>query len=276
MGMNQFLAELYSTPETVGADSSDVAKLAEAQILTDALSAEGIDVNQLPADAILKVAYELFGDDSAIVKSAAEAEGEGAEGEGGEGGEEPKDKKKEDEEESMEEKVAQADFLGRVMAHSFVQEQGLIQKEAGVAGLLAKGKGLAGKAVGAVKGAPAQLAEKGRAMQGSYQGARRGAEFGIGGAAPMGKVRSALQVAKEHPKTVGGAGLAALGGAAAAAAAAKGSKKEGSALDVLAEQRALEILQEHGVGVQDEQQKLASAVEQRAWEMLQQAGYVES
>jgi hypothetical protein len=90
---------------------------------------------------------------------------------------------------------------------------------------------------------------------------------GFGGA-----VAGAKNLIKEHPKTVGGAaaGLAAAGGAGGYAAH---KKKEGSALDKLAEQRALEILAENGIG-QDGDEKLASAIEERAWELLAENGYV--
>ena len=72
--MNEFLAEIYNTRETIGASSggSDVEKLAEAQLLDDALRNEGIDVNTLSGDQIVKVAHHLFGDNSEIVKMAQE------------------------------------------------------------------------------------------------------------------------------------------------------------------------------------------------------------
>ena len=121
--MNEFLAELYGTREAIGADSGtdDVEKLAEAQILDQVFESDGIDVDQLDDGTILKVAHELFGDESALVKMAAEGcdcgEGESCE-QCSEGGEE----------DEAEDKVAQADFLGRVMAHSFTQERDNIEK----------------------------------------------------------------------------------------------------------------------------------------------------
>ena len=271
--MNEFLAELYNTRETIGAGAgaSDVEKLAEAQILDQMFEAEGIDVNQLPDETIVKVAHELFGANSALVKMAAE--GDDAH-EDEEESESPEEEKKEHEhgeseaDESDEDKVAQADFLGRVMAHSFVQERDAIEKDAGLAEVGGKVMKALRSAGSAAKKAPGMLKGKGEAMAKSYAKGVKGTA-----AHPGSKLKGIARLAKEHKKTVGGlaggAALAAGGGAAAA------MHKKSSALDTLAEQRALEILAENGIGVQsDEQAKLASAVEQRAYEMLVEAGYI--
>jgi hypothetical protein len=130
--MNKFLADLYGTAETVGAGSSDdTEKLAEAKLLDDFFQAEGIDVDKLSDDTIVKVAYQLFGDDSAIVKEASDESEAEEEAEGPV--HEKKESKDEKEEEGEEEKVAQADFLGRVMAHAFHQEKTAIEKKASAA-----------------------------------------------------------------------------------------------------------------------------------------------
>jgi len=289
--MNSFLAEMYGTRETIGAPNQgndDVEKLAEAQLLDEALRAENIDVDSLSPEAIVKVAQALFGEDSKLVKAAsvegektAEGEGEG-EAEGDKENKEEKDEK-EAEGETAEEKMAQADFLGRVMAHSFVQEQAEIAKEAaakeaGIKDIAGKGlsaakaglthlKNAPGAAKGAVKGKAEAMAHS--FHKGVRAGTRKGMEH------PSFKGLSTM--VKEHPKTVAGLGAGAV--SAAGGAAYGGHKlfhkgeKSASALDVLAEQRALEILEQNGVG-QDEDTKLASAVEQRAWEMLAEQGYV--
>lgn len=120
--MDPFLAEIYGTRETIGAaDDSDQEKLAEADFIAQMCNAEGIDVEDISDEDAVKIAYEIWGEDSAIVKEAAEA-GAGDEGE--------EDEDEDEEEETMEEKAAQADQLGRIMAHSFVQEQAFIEKEA--------------------------------------------------------------------------------------------------------------------------------------------------
>jgi hypothetical protein len=274
--MNQFLSELYGTCETIGAtgDSSDVEKLAEAQILDGILQSEGIDVDQLDDGTILKLAHEIFGDGSELVKAAAEGEGDAPK--------ECKDCGKTDcecpkakeaqpvTEQSGEEKTAEADLLGRIMAHSMVQELGQIEAEktAG-AGQALKNWGQlarygASQAKGAVGGAAKAAKGKPGAMKKTYQEAGGG-------------LKGALETAKQHKKTVGGA--AALGTAGAAGGTYAAMRKKGSALDTLAEQRALEILAENGIDPQaaeTTETKLASAVEQRAWEMLAEAGYTQA
>lgn len=115
--MDEFLADIYGTRETIGAvDGDDQEKLAEARFIADMCEAEGVDVDDISDDDAVKIAYEIWGDDSAIVKEATG----------------PEDEDDEDDDESMEVKAAQADQLGRIMAHSFVQEQAFIDKEGGV------------------------------------------------------------------------------------------------------------------------------------------------
>ena len=296
--MNDFLAEMYGTRETIGAgpaQSGDVEKLAEAQLLDEALRAEGVDVDQLPADAIVKVAYELFGEDSALVKAAAEGEedekdeeGEKeGEGEEGEEAKEEEDEKKEGSAETFEEKLAQADLLGRAMAHSFVQEQDSIMKEAGKEKVVGKGaKALLSRFGKTLKSAPGKALKKvqhGAKATGSwaaepihtYRGGRQASALA---GKPVGRARAAFETAKAHPGQTAAAagGLAAVGGGAAFGAhKAFGKKKESSALEALAERRAMEILKEAGMVEDTQEEKLASAVEQRAWEMLQENGYTE-
>jgi hypothetical protein len=271
--MNEFLADMYNTRENIGAAGSadDIEKLAEAQILSDELAAEGYDASELPPDALLKVAYELWGDDSAIVKAAAEEEGEEDEDEG----EEDEGDEEDGEKQAFEEKLAEADFLGRVMAHSFVDEQAALEKEASA-------KETAAKAGKYLKDAPYRavqaLKRKGRSMKGSYEGGTALMPSGgrSGAWIPRDKpsrLGGAWTVAKEHPKTVGGAALAAGGagyGGKKLYDKATGKKKKGSALDALAEERALEMLKEAGY---EQQPSLEEAVEQRALEMLAEAGY---
>ena len=155
--MNAFLAEMYNTRQNIGAESqdgvaADIEKVAEAQLLEDMFTAENVDVNTLDPMTILKVASALFGEDSALVKSAEETVEEEAKREGepvaqekkekasaGDGEVPPQfkkeekkseEKKEEEKEESMEDKVAEADFLGRVMAHSYIDELSNLEKSA--------------------------------------------------------------------------------------------------------------------------------------------------
>jgi hypothetical protein len=275
--MNEFLADIYNTRESIGAtsaDNSDVEKLAEAQLLDEALRAEGVDIDKLSGDTILKLAHQLLGDDSALVKAAAEEgkaheEGESAEKEEGEE-EEHKEGEKSASEETFEEKVAQADFLGRVMAHSFRNEQVAIEKDAAVPAGLKKGweaaKSGAGKGWEALK----------KYHKGAVEDVKKGVKGGtkmtgkrkdIEG--PMNRKDRALSAAKGVAKF--------LPHAATATATGVGihhATKKASAIDVLAEKRAMEWAEAHGLieNEQPEETKLAAAVDARAAEMLAEAG----
>lgn len=312
--MNEFLAEMYNTRENIGTSdgsADDVEKLAEAQILSDELAAEGYDAGQLPAETLMKIAYELWGDDSALVKAAQdEEEGEEEEGEE-EAGEEDETK-----EGSFEEKVAEADFLGRVMAHSFVNEQTEMDKEA--AGIWSAVKET-GKQVGSkIKSPFTQAGKSLKGAKGAYEGERWGVErmgkkmtrgsagrsstqrgeAQIRSRVPSGKksmtgVRKTMgtasksraealmstmsknQLARRLAGTGAAAGLAGAG-AAGYAAGSSGKKKAASALESLAEERAMELLKEAGYEFEhNEEEVLKEAVDQRALELLDEAGYLE-
>jgi len=289
---------MYGTRETIGvADSSqdqDVEKLAEAHLLGQALEAEGVNPDSLDAGTLLKVAYNLFGENSALIKAAMEGEEGGGEApaapekeedededDEGEGAEAPSEPSKEAGVETFEQKFASADFLGRAMAHAFVQEQDAIVKEAfslagakkGVTSALEAVRAAPGKATSALSGA---VKEKLKAMHGSYLWGGRHGRSALGRAAG-----GAKEVITKHPKTLAAAAgiptAAAITGVAAAKKK-KDKKKEGSAFDALAEERALEILKEAGVRFEEpqatEEEKLAAAVEQRAWELLKQEGFL--
>lgn len=272
--MNSFLADMYGTRETIGADSSqdqDVEKLAEAQLLDQALQAEGVDVDNLDAGTLLKVAYNLFGEDSALVKAATEEAGdEGLEEEPP--AKEKKETKEETEEETDEEKAASADMLGRVMAHAFVQEQSMITKEALSLGGAKEGVSAALKAIKAAPGKARDVAEtaayKLKSPGRTFKHVRQEEGAGV--------PKALLETMRAHKGMTGiGAGTAAAGGGVALK---KKLEKKNSALDAIAEERALEILKEAGVeteAVPTEEEKLAAAIEQRAWEMLAENGYTE-
>lgn len=303
--MNEFLANLYGTAQDVGASTGDdTEKLAQAQILDQMFEAEGINIDELHPQTVVKVAEAIFGDETKI----AEEDVENAQHEGGESKkEEKKEEAKEDEKKEAEEKLAEADFLGRVMAHSFENERREIEKQAGLGDKITRGgkavwEGLKGAATGKnIKAGLSEL-EKSKGLAASAEktktvgqtasriaegtksrivrqkaegvasraGERAGKALQESAAARSGGRKT---LAKGVAQTAGlyGAGATALGGAGYAAGH-HGAKKE-SALDVLAEQRAAEILSEYGVNEATGEEKLASAVEQRAWEMLAEAGY---
>jgi hypothetical protein len=136
--MDTFLAELYGTNQDIGASSGgeDVQKLAEARILGELCESEKINVDELEAPTIVKLAQELFGDESALAKAAQEGEPppppKAKEAKKCEkcGEEDCKCPAAKEASESFEEKMAMADRAGRVMAHAFWQEKGLIEKTA--------------------------------------------------------------------------------------------------------------------------------------------------
>jgi hypothetical protein len=135
--MDQFLDAMYGTRENIGAttDISVLEKNAEAELLIDALQKEGWDVDQidnLSGEDVLKVAHALFGENSALLKEAQlpPALAEKAEEMKEEKEEEKGEEKEEKKEETAEEKVAEADKLGRQMAHAFVDEMAQLEKAA--------------------------------------------------------------------------------------------------------------------------------------------------
>jgi hypothetical protein len=242
--MDEQLAAIYGTGQQFAEE--DIEKTAAAELLVKLAEEEGVDLDQFSDDEIAGMIGELYGE-------GGEGEGEGASiQEGGEG----------------EEKVAEADMLGRVMAHAMVQELGEIEKEAGAKWDAIKGGARwAGHRAGEAPGKAGEALER------------------LGKGVTKHTVGRGVSPERMNPRTAKaiGAATAAAGSAAGyggyrggKALFGKGKKKEGSALDKLAEARAIEMLQEAGYEPA-EQEKVASqldfAVEQRALEMLENAGY---
>jgi hypothetical protein len=245
MPMDERLAEIYHTNQ----DEGDVEKLAQAE-LAEKLAADGeIDPAAMSDEEAEELAKQVLadedGDDQAAVEEPEEEEpAKAAQGEEEEEGQEKVSEAKE--------KLAEADYLGRVMAHAYAQELRNI-------------------------GAAEQEKTAGR-----FEAIKGGAKE-VGG-----KVGAHL---KAHGKKYSAGAAGAAGFAAGRMSKKKQSSAEepsASALDVLAERRALEILKANGidptadqkepeqekVSASDEQRaKLEAAVEQRATEMLETAGY---
>lgn len=232
--MDPRLAELYGTNE------QDLEKLAAAE-LAEQLSEGGMDLDGLDEDDLEALAASVLEEDDE----------EGEEGS---------------------EKLAEADYLGRVMAHSFVQESREIEKYAAeedpAAKKLSRTKRLkahANKAWGKTK-------RMGKTYGSLMAGGRALPEKG---GKPMKKgIMAALAGRKGYRGKIWGA----RGGTAAALGAAgygayKGMHKESSALDTLALERAEEILAESGAGDTSPYDVLGSVVEQRAAEILAANGY---
>lgn len=254
--MDPRLAEIYGTNEEV----SDVEKTAAAELAEKLAGEEQTDLDGLTDEDVEALAQEVLSSD----EEAPEGEEEEGEKTASEGTDE------------TEEKVAEADYIGRVMAHAYVQELKSIEKSA--AGDISDYGGTKQKKT--LRQRATKVGDKLKNF-GSEVRSRAGStasaaamEFGRAG-----KGKKALMV---------GAPLAAAGGAAAAYKKLKGGKKKHSAetpaLDTLAQQRALEILKENGVELESQEKQagdeaptkwdvLSQAVEQRAMQMLQEEGY---
>lgn len=292
-GMEALLAAHYGAASAP--QQEDTQKLAQMEFFAKTAANNGIDLAKLTEEQINYLWNETF-------KTAAEEgdkppfppkkeEGDKKEDEG-----EKKEEKSEDEKKAEAEflqrkeaaaKIAEADFIGRVIAHALWDESDKIaaaragtaeepSKEAAMPPQLAKamqaGKGVAQKGAKAVESVGKKITEK---------------ATGVG----------THNMKPGHAKAVGGAALGA--GAAAAGGAAAGvhhalKKKEGSALDQVAAERAVAKVAADGtydvdeavarlnalltLGV-EESSKIASAqnfegaLDIRALELLELAGY---
>lgn len=116
-GMNVMLAELFGTggqAKTAGAE--DQEKLAQVELFSKLAAEEGIDLDKLSDEQVRHLWHETFADKTASAEPAAAA---------------PADVEKKAQAEFEEKraaavKVAEAEYLGRVMAHAMVQELGKI------------------------------------------------------------------------------------------------------------------------------------------------------
>jgi hypothetical protein len=115
--MDQFLAEHYGTNKTASPAQEDLEKAASVELFLKLANEEGIDIKSM-TDSQVQALYSNWATKAAEFPPKKE-------------GEEPEEKEKEKVEEAKKEheekkaeaaKIAEADFLGRVMAHSYVQE----------------------------------------------------------------------------------------------------------------------------------------------------------
>jgi len=128
-GMDQFLAEYYGTGGGVEATDDDMSKQAEAQVelFAKMAAAEGIDLNALSDEQVETLYNNTFSKEASDDKDEDDKE--------------EKAKEELEEKKASQEKLGEADFLGRVMAHAYVQELNKIaeaneetDKEAGLYG----------------------------------------------------------------------------------------------------------------------------------------------
>jgi len=113
-GMDQFLAEYYGTGGGVAEATDDgMGKQAQVELFAKMAAAEGIDLNQL-TDAQVETLYNnTFSKEASDDKDEDDKDG---------GEKKEKAKEEHEEKKAQQEKLGEADFLGRVMAHAYVQE----------------------------------------------------------------------------------------------------------------------------------------------------------
>lgn len=138
--MSDFLAGIYGTnAEPAPNYNNEIEKLAQAELLDSLFQKEaGVSINDLTVGEVVKVATELFGEDSPLVQNLLKEAGElppalQAHMEGGE------EEEEEEEEEASEKKAAEVELLkmaqnadtsGRIMAHAYWQELQAIKQAA--------------------------------------------------------------------------------------------------------------------------------------------------
>lgn len=291
--MDPKLAAIYGTNQETDAD---LEKLAAAELAEGLANDDEVDTEGLTEEELEAVAQD-------VLNASSE---EGTE----EGGNIDGEQEKTSAAEQAQEKLAEADYLGRVMAHSYHQELQKIaaaeqEKTAGMTSgqrAMQSAKGVGGK-VGGFLSKVKDVATGKEAREGfaaakksksTADAAKNMASKSIMSA--KGKERAGAAIGKhmgeaDAAKKKGMKGLGKTvalygGGAAAAGGAAAMKKKQSSALDTLVEQRAMEILEASGIDpaqleevegqekVSDPREALASAVDERAWALLGQYGVV--
>jgi len=259
--MNQELARIYGNAPT-----EDVEKQASAN-MAEGLAGEGsVDTNGLTEEQIEELAQGVLTGQDVTEKVAGTDTGDT--GEAADAGEALTGEEQE--------KIAEADYLGRIMAHAFVAEQReIFEKTAG--------KGSAGsKVTKHLKELGARAQKGGKAV----------------GKAVSGAVKKTGKHLKRNREAYAGAagGVAGGGVMGFAAGRATGGGREvrasaTPAIDELALARVQEILEQNGINPEEVARKtaapvaeaevaedpktvaLANAVEQRAIQLLKDQGY---
>jgi len=254
--MNSHLAAMYNTLGAGEAVAEEQTKIASLDLFAKAAAAEQIQLSELTPDQQNDL-YNQF------CEKLAQEEGEEEGGEKKppfppkkEEGEKKKEKEEEEEEkesaaraeyaaqQEWQQKTAEADYLGRQMAHAFWDESGEIQKEAGRAGeMLSKGKGAVQAGGEAVKKFTQKV--RGKTLEAGHKAEDPGlreARKALGaksGQAPETAMRTGKEwkrakgeVTKARQQAAGGAlmtGAAGVGAGGIAAAAKKKKDREKAA-----------------------------------------------
>ena len=126
-GMDQFLGQYYGTASAPEPTQEDVEKVAQAEMFLKLAQAHGVDVNSLTDEQV----NDLWNATWQQEKSAEEAAKEEHEEEKGKKEVAKKAKEEHEKEKEGEAKFAEADYMGKIMAHSYVAELSKIADEAG-------------------------------------------------------------------------------------------------------------------------------------------------
>ena len=276
-GLNEYLSDRYGTLD----DAEDMQKSAEAEFFAKLAEEEGIDLDSLEEDELMAIA-------DALGVEVDDEDGEDEYGEE-EGEEELTDGQKlawiskvaeaneidlesltdeefaqlaafaldpnaraeaQAEEEEFEAKMAEADFLGRTMAHAQFDEMRKIS------GALGKEAGRAGDALKAIKGAPGRFGRWMKEPGKTYSAARKGKEkvtkrydggLHHGREEGKGRAKALLEAIRAHKgqSAVAGGGVASAGGAAALIAG-RNKKAEAEVVPVALDAEAIALLEEAG------------------------------
>lgn len=275
--MDEFLNELYGTSQIISGD--DVEKQAAAEFLVKLAEQEGVDLDTLSDAEVGDLLAEIEKKGSAQAQPQAEAQ----------------------------EKLAEADFLGRAMAHAYVNELHEIEKSAarpsaevgkevlrqgkGALGRLKEwagiGKiqrGLSGRTAGQAESSAADKLRQ-RMITGQKTHMMSPEMAQRYGQAAGSKAKAGKEMAtKGTRELVSGAGqlgkrvilpAAAVGtGAALLSNRGKTVQSSDAQFEEFARQRAMEMLAEAGYDTEKvAEAELSQALDGRALQMLEQAGY---
>jgi len=108
--MDRQIAEIYGTDQLL-AEETDQEKTAAAELLVKLAEEQGVDLNDFSDEEVAEMISDLYGGQGIEHTAEADFEAQQLELE-------------------AQEKVAEADYLGRIMAHSYVQELNNIEKAA--------------------------------------------------------------------------------------------------------------------------------------------------
>lgn len=111
--MDREIAAIYGTDELL-TEETDVEKTAAAELLVKLAEEQGLDLNDFSDEEVAEMLGDLYGGQG-IEHTAAQTQ---------------EDAEAQQLELEAQEKVAEADYLGRIMAHSYVQELSNIEKAA--------------------------------------------------------------------------------------------------------------------------------------------------